>query len=52
VALMFNGIVGIGLLLTYFPQAHNRAKGFSRRAILARIDYVGGVLSITGLTLL
>ncbi|CAG5158691.1 uncharacterized protein ALTATR162_LOCUS5208 [Alternaria atra] len=50
-ALIFNGIVGIGLALTYFPQNHSRGDGFSRRAILKRIDYIGGVLSITGLTL-
>ncbi|CAO2655668.1 Nn.00g044710.m01.CDS01 [Neocucurbitaria sp. VM-36] len=51
VALMYNGIVGLGLLTTYFPHNHTRAEGFSRTAILKRIDYVGGVLSITGLTL-
>ena len=50
-ALIFNGIVGIGLALTYFPQNQSRGDGFSRRAILKRIDYIGGVLSITGLTL-
>ncbi|KAH7093263.1 major facilitator superfamily domain-containing protein [Paraphoma chrysanthemicola] len=51
VALMYNGIVGLGLLFTYFPHNHTRAEGFSRMAILKRIDYIGGVLSITGLTL-
>ncbi|KAL6712287.1 hypothetical protein ACN47E_000164 [Coniothyrium glycines] len=51
VALIFNGIVLIGLACTYFPHNHTRAEGFSRRAILKRIDYIGGVLSITGLTL-
>ncbi|KAL1794523.1 hypothetical protein ACET3X_007944 [Alternaria dauci] len=50
-ALIFNGIVGIGLALTYFPKNQSRGDGFSRRAILKRIDYIGGVLSITGLTL-
>jgi hypothetical protein len=52
VALIFNGIVGLGLTFTYFPHNHSRGEGFSRMAILKRIDYVGGVLSITGLTLL
>ncbi|KAF1352677.1 hypothetical protein EJ07DRAFT_168801 [Lizonia empirigonia] len=51
VSLIYNGIVGIGLLLSYFPKAHTRADGFSRRDILKKIDYVGGVLSIMGLTL-
>lgn len=50
-ALMYNGIVGLGLLFTYFPHNHTRTEGFSRSAILKRIDYIGGVLSITGLTL-
>jgi len=50
-ALIYNGVIGLGLLFTYFPHAHTRAEGFSRRSILKRIDYVGGVLSITGLTL-
>jgi hypothetical protein len=51
-ALIFNGIVGIGLAFTYFPHNHTRAEGFSRMAIIKRIDFVGGALSITGLTLL
>ncbi|KAH9859627.1 hypothetical protein IAQ61_011408 [Plenodomus lingam] len=51
VSLMFNGIVGIGLAFTYFPHNQTRAEGFSRMAILKRIDYIGGLLSITGLTL-
>lgn len=49
---IYNGIIGLGLLFTYFPHAHTRAEGFSRRSILKRIDFVGGALSITGLTLL
>lgn len=49
---IYNAIIGLGLLFTYFPEQHTRAEGFSRRAILKRIDYIGGVLSITGLTLL
>jgi len=52
VALIYNSIIGTGLLFTYFPVMHARAAGFSRRAILKRIDYIGGLLSITGLTLL
>ncbi|KAF2110595.1 major facilitator superfamily domain-containing protein [Lophiotrema nucula] len=50
-SLIYNGIIGIGLIFTYFPHNHTRAEGFSRRSILKRIDYIGGVLSITGLTL-
>ncbi|KAH6632971.1 major facilitator superfamily domain-containing protein [Boeremia exigua] len=51
VSLIYNGIVGLGLLFTYFPKAHTRADGFSRLAILKKIDYLGGFLSVTGLTL-
>jgi hypothetical protein len=48
---IYNAVIGIGLVFTYFPHNHTRAEGFSRRSILKRIDYVGGFLSITGLTL-
>lgn len=50
-ALMYNGVVGLGLLFTYFPHNHTRTESFSRKAILKRIDFIGGILSITGLTL-
>jgi hypothetical protein len=49
---IYNAVIGFGLLFTYFPHVHTRADGFSRRAILKKIDYAGGILSITGLTLL
>ncbi|KAK5685652.1 hypothetical protein LTR17_027036 [Elasticomyces elasticus] len=49
---IYNGIVGIGLLFTYFPHAHVRADGLSWQAVVKRIDFAGGALSITGLTLL
>jgi MFS family permease len=51
IALMWNGIVFIGLATTYFPKSHPRMEGFTKRKILARIDYVGAILSITGITL-
>ncbi|KAF1814529.1 MFS general substrate transporter [Eremomyces bilateralis CBS 781.70] len=51
ISLIYNGITGLGLLFTYFPNHHTRADGLSRRAILAKIDYIGGLLSIIGLTL-
>ena len=49
---IWNGIVFVGLLTTYFPRSHPRLEGMSRAQILARIDYVGAVLSIVGITLL
>jgi len=49
---MVNGIVAVGLIFTYFPKAHPRTQGQSKRQIIRDIDYIGGVLSITGVTLL
>jgi hypothetical protein len=51
ISLIYNGITGIGLAVTYFPHAHVRAEGFTKREILKRIDFLGAFLSITGLTL-
>ncbi|KAF2488506.1 MFS general substrate transporter [Lophium mytilinum] len=48
---IYNGLTALGLLFIYFPHNHTRAEGFSRRAILPKIDYLGGFLSIVGLTL-
>jgi MFS family permease len=44
----------IGLLLViffYFPPPRANSTGLSRREVLQRIDYIGGLLSISGLTL-
>lgn len=49
---IYNGITLLGLAFFYFPQGHRRADGMTRWGVLKRIDYVGGVLSIIGLTLL
>ena len=51
-ASIYNGLTGVGLFVFYHPHNHTRAEGFSYRTILAKIDYLGGILSITGLTLL
>ncbi|KAH7142914.1 major facilitator superfamily domain-containing protein [Dactylonectria estremocensis] len=50
--LIWNAFVLIGLAFTYFPKDHPRVEGVSNRDILRQIDYVGAVLSITGITLL
>ncbi len=42
----------IGIAVFYHPHQHARAQGFSKKAILAKIDYVGIALSTTGLILL
>lgn len=49
---IYNAISLVGVLLFYFPKSHLRGDGITKSEILARIDYVGGLLSIVGLTLL
>jgi hypothetical protein len=50
---IYNGIFFVGMLLFYFPDSHLLRKGtVSRRELAKRIDYTGGVLSITGVLLL
>jgi hypothetical protein len=51
ISLIYNGVTGLGLALTYFPVAHVRAEGLSAKEIIKRIDFVGGALSIIGLTI-
>ncbi|KIW16893.1 hypothetical protein PV08_04083 [Exophiala spinifera] len=51
ISLIYNGIAFVGIALTYFPQAARRGDGASKMQILKSIDYVGGLLSIIGLTL-
>lgn len=48
---IYNAVVLVGLTFTYFPKGHPRMEGVTKRKVLARIDYVGAVLSITGLTI-
>jgi MFS family permease len=51
ISLAYNGVTGLGLLLTYFPHAHTRTEGMHMMQIIKRIDFMGGFLSITGLVL-
>jgi hypothetical protein len=48
---IINGTGGSVLAFTYFPKRGSDS-GLSKKEILGRIDYVGGFLSIAGLTLL
>lgn len=52
ISLIYNAVVLLGLLLTYFPKAHPRMEGFTKMTILKQIDYVGATLSIVGITIL
>lgn len=49
---IWNGISWVSILLIYFPESQTRAKGEKAKEILKKIDYVGGALSIIGLTLM
>ena len=51
ISLIYNAITLVGLALFYFPHAHVRADNMRFSQVAKRIDYVGGVLSITGLAL-
>ena len=51
ISLIYNGITGIGLAVFYHPRNHARSQGYTKKAILEKIDYVGGFPSIVGLTL-
>lgn len=52
ITLIYNGIIFISLLFTYFPKSHPAGEGVSKRRLLGEIDYVGAVLSIVGITIL
>lgn len=52
ISLIYNAVTLVGLALFYFPHAHVRTEGMYFMQVLRRIDYVGGFLSIFGLTLL
>ncbi|KAK3072083.1 hypothetical protein LTR53_007471 [Teratosphaeriaceae sp. CCFEE 6253] len=48
---IYNGVTAIGLLVFYHPHAHVRAEGLAWQAVVKRIDFLGGFLSISGLVL-
>ncbi|KIW87484.1 uncharacterized protein Z519_11807 [Cladophialophora bantiana CBS 173.52] len=52
ITFIYNGVFFVGVLLFYFPDSHILRKGdLSRAEIAKKIDYVGAVLSITGVIL-
>jgi hypothetical protein len=52
ICLIWNAIGTAGLVFTYFPQSQVRAHGATWKDAAAKIDYLGALLSITGLTIL
>lgn len=51
ITLIINGGTFILILIFYWPPPRVNSEGLTRRQVLARIDYVGGFLSITGFAL-
>ena len=51
-ASIYQGIALVGVTLLYFPSKHSRLVGLARRQVIREIDYMGGLLSLAGLTLL
>lgn len=49
---MCNGVALVGIGIFYFPRSQVRGEGQLAREILAKIDFIGGILSTAGLTLL
>ncbi|OQU99157.1 hypothetical protein CLAIMM_04831 isoform 1 [Cladophialophora immunda] len=52
ICLIWNGIWWLVLLVIYFPESQTRAKGRMSTEALKKIDYIGGITSVTGLTLI
>jgi hypothetical protein len=48
---IWNGLWWVIIAAVYFPESQTRAKGQAVKEILKKIDYIGGILSITGLTI-
>lgn len=49
---IYNGLFAIGLVATFFPKKLASTQDVTKKAVLAQIDYVGGILSTIGITLL
>jgi hypothetical protein len=49
---MYQGVAWIGCFLLYHPTKHSRLGDLSNMERIKRIDYLGGLLSVGGLTLL
>ncbi|OQU96911.1 hypothetical protein CLAIMM_02926 [Cladophialophora immunda] len=51
IALIWNAMATVGIAIFYFPQSQVRGQRKTVREILPKIDFVGALLSIGGLTL-
>lgn len=48
---IYDCIATAGIVLTYFPVPHHKLHGKTKLQILSKIDWMGGFLSISGLTI-
>jgi hypothetical protein len=42
----------VGIAVFYFPEKHHKALPGSKWSVVKKVDFVGGLLSISGATLL
>ena len=49
---IYNVVAFIGIAVFYFPEKHHKALPGSKWDILKKVDFVGALLSIAGVTLL
>lgn len=49
---IYNFVAFVGMLFTYFPEKYIVLERESKRDILKKMDWLGAVLSISGITLL
>ncbi|OAL29919.1 hypothetical protein AYO22_01825 [Fonsecaea multimorphosa] len=52
ICLIWNGIWWLVLLVVYFPESQTRTKRMMSKETLKKIDYIGAITSVTGLTLI
>lgn len=49
---IYNFIAFVGMVFTYFPERHNDIHQERKMVLLRRVDWIGALLSFTGITLL
>ena len=49
---IYNFVAFVGMLLTYFPEKYIVLERESKMQTLKKIDWLGAILSISGITLL
>ena len=52
IPLIFAGVGLVMVLVQYHPPPRSNSIDLTRSQVIARVDYIGGILSISGLALL